>query len=260
MGGRGNDYTTVTEAPGDQLRPEALDMLWTRYRYAAQFCGGRTVLEVGCGAGQGLGVLAHASARVVGGDYTERLLSFARAHYGSRVPLVRLDAHRLPFAAGSFDVILLYEAIYYLREPRDFLAECRRVLRPGGSLLICLANRRVTDFNPSPYSVRYYSADELAALLSGSGYRAEILGAFPAVPATARDRVISLIKRAAVALHLVPRTMKGKALLKRLFFGNLAAAPAELVDGVGEYHAPVPLAQPSDHSLYRVLFARAQPQ
>jgi SAM-dependent methyltransferase len=252
------DYTTVTEAPGNELRREALDMLWTRYAYATSLCAGKIVLEVGCGAGPGLGMLSRAAKRVVGGDYTQRLLQLARHHYGSRVPLVRLDAHQLPFVAATFDVIILYEAIYYLDEPARFLQECRRLLTSGGVVLICSANRANPDFNPSPYSTRYWSADELRLLFSDNGFAAELLGAFPARPKSARDLLISLLKRLAVAFHLIPKTMSGKTRLKRLFFGKLESTPFELMDGSRQYRTPVSLGPKAADADYQVVFALAR--
>ena len=83
------DYTTVTEVPGHRITQEALAMAWTRYAMAGDLSAERQVLEVGCGAGQGLGVLAKRAGFVVGGDYTEGLLRAARLHYGGRIPLVR---------------------------------------------------------------------------------------------------------------------------------------------------------------------------
>jgi SAM-dependent methyltransferase len=251
------DFTTVTEAPGDALRHEALEMLWTRYAFAAEYCRGRHVLEVACGAGQGLGLLAKTAARVVGGDYTERLLGLAKRHYGSRVPLVRLDGQQLPFRSGSFDVVLLYEAVYYLPEPALFLEECRRVLRPGGRVLLCTANKSVADFNPSPFHRSYYSGPELIDLFRQHRFDPVLLGAFPAGQETLRDRLISVIKRIAVALHLVPKTMRGKALLKRLFFGPLEVVPAELTDGAWRYQPPQVVPSGTRTQPFRVLFVNA---
>src|SRR5262249_6372523 len=102
-------------------------MLNTRYKFASDFCRGGRVLEIGCGAGQGLGYLARSASSVIGGDYTEALLRNAQSHYGGRIPLVALDAHELPFVDLSFDTVILYEAIYYLNSPAQFLEECRRV-------------------------------------------------------------------------------------------------------------------------------------
>lgn len=251
------DYTSVTEAPGDALRAEALDMLATRYAIASERSRGKRVLEAGCGPGQGLALLAASARFVVGGDYTERLLGYAQQSYRGHVPLVRLDAQRLPFAAGSFDLIVLYEAIYYLRNPHAFLAECGRVLSHDGEILLCSANRLVADFNPSPHAVRYFSSEELRAMLGQHGFTVTVSGAFRADPQTSKDRVVSAIKRTAVALRLVPRTMKGKALLKRLFFGPLRTAPVQLAPGLGAIHGPETIAPGVDDREHRVLFAHA---
>ena len=99
-------------------------------RNSARYCEGRQVLEVGCGAGSGLGYLGTRARRVVAGDYTHELLAMARSHYGPRFPLVRLDGEHLPFRERGFDVVLLYEAIYYLQDAGRFVDEARRVLRP----------------------------------------------------------------------------------------------------------------------------------
>ncbi len=252
------DYTTVTEIPGIGAAREQMSMLYTRYKTAAAFCDGKDVLEVACGAGQGLGYLAAKAIRVIGGDYTEGLLRLACRHYGGRVPLVRLDAHFLPFQDRSFDVIILYEAIYYLAQPDQFLADSRRVLRDKGVVLICTVNKEWSDFNPSPFSRRYFSARELVDLLEGRGFSVELYGAFPALTRSAKDRLMSMIKRAAVRVHLIPKTMKGKEALKRLFFGRLTPIPPEVTDGMAEQYQLVPIKGNSVVSAYKVLYAIGQ--
>ena len=67
------DYTTVTEIPRGRVTREQLTRMCTRYYFASKFCEGKDVLEVGCGAGQGLGYLARKARRVVGGDCTENM-------------------------------------------------------------------------------------------------------------------------------------------------------------------------------------------
>ncbi len=253
------DFTTVTEVPGVGASAQQLEMLYSRYVYAASFCAGKDVLEVACGAGTGLGYLGRRARRVVGGDVTGPLLRRAGLHYQDRVHLVRLDAHVLPFRPASFDVVVLFEAIYYLSRPERFVDECRRVLRPGGVLLVCTVNKEWSDFNPSPFSTRYYSAAELSDLLAARGFRVEVLGAFSSRPATGREWAISMVKRSAVALRLVPRTMAGKQLLKRVFLGRLAPLPAEIRDGCAEYVAPSPIAEPSEAPGYKILYAVGRP-
>lgn len=248
------DYTTVTEATGTLITRESLSMMYTRYRYAADLIAGKDVLEVGCGSGQGLGYLARSATRVVGGDCTRALLREAAASYGCRIPLVELDAQALPFRNMSFDVVLLYEAIYYLRWPDRFLQECRRLLRPGGAVILSSVNPEWSDFNPSPYSVRYFTATELRDLLEGQRFTVGLSGAFWQGRRSLRDAMISPLKRLAVYLRLIPRTMTGKAWLKRFLLGPLRPVPRQIEDGLAAFDAPVPLATGVDVR-FRVLFA-----
>ena len=93
----GIDYSTVTEIPGNRVTQEQLERMFHRYCFAGNFSEGKEILEVACGAGQGLGYLAKRAKRVFGGDYTEKLIKEAKRYYKERVPLLRLDAHFLPF-------------------------------------------------------------------------------------------------------------------------------------------------------------------
>jgi ubiquinone/menaquinone biosynthesis C-methylase UbiE len=224
------DYTTVTEIPGMGASREQLARLYTRYAVAAPLCAGRDVLEVACGAGPGLGYLASKAARVVGGDYTQSLLHIARRHYGERIPLIRLDAQVLPFRPETFDVVILYEALYYVKDADEFVRESWRILRPSGLLLVCTVNPEWPDFNPSPFSRRYFCARELRGLLARHGFAVEIHLAFPIARSLLRERLVSLIKRAAVATGVMPRTMRGKWFFKRVFFGPLSPIPAEVTE------------------------------
>jgi len=253
------NYTMVTEVPGLMASREQLAMLYTRYAYAAKFCDGKDVLEVGCGAGQGLAYLAKKARKVIGGDYTENLVRGAQQHYGGKVPVLRLDAHALPFQPSSFDLILLYEAIYYLTKPERFLEECRRILRENGTLIICEANKEWSDFNPSPLSTKYFSVRELSAVLKNYHFDAQFFGAFSTCGKLVKDRFLSWAKRCAVRLHLIPSSMKGKELLKRLFLGPLFPVPAEVHEGLAPYCPPLPLSADASAPGFKVLFAVARP-
>lgn len=256
---RKNEFVTVTETPGVKVSQEQLSRLYARYRFALDFCKDKDVLEVACGAGQGLGYLAKVARRIVGGDIDEKNLDFARKHYaGKNIELRVLDAHKLPFEDGTFDVIILYEAIYYLSRPEDFLKETYRVLRKNGVVIICTVNNEWSGFNPSPYSVRYYSAQELRSMLKDNGFRdASLFGDCPVKEDTLKDKVIAVIKRMAVSLHLMPKTMKGKEFLKRVFFGKLQTLPEEICDNITPYTEPAALGDNSNNGRYKVIFAVA---
>jgi len=248
-------YTTVTELPGSGATREQLAMLYTRYHFAATHCAGKDVLEVACGPGIGLGYLGRSARVVVGGDYDEVMLRTARAHYQDRARVLRLDAQALPFAGQAFDVIILFEAVYYLRDPDRFFREARRVLRSKGTLLISTVNREWADFNPSPFSSRYLSATELRLLLREQGFNVQLYGAFPAQAASARDRLLSAIRRTAVRLRLIPPSMKGKQMLKRLIYGRLTQLPPEARDGMAELSSLATVPGDGASTTYKVLYA-----
>lgn len=249
------DYSTVTEVTGNRLTREALAMMYTRYRFASQRCQGKTVLEAGCGVGQGMGLVGRTARRVVGGDFTHRLLRLARDQYGDRFPLLSLDAQRFPFSDESFDALLFYEAVYYLPDPHRFLREGNRILRRGGTVLICSVNPAWSGFQPSPHSVGYFTPKELGRRMEDAGFRTELFGAYATRDVSLRGRTVAAIRSAAVSLHLMPKTMKGKEKLKRLFYGKLVESPAELADDSVIAEDPVLLTGREPEDAYKVTFA-----
>jgi SAM-dependent methyltransferase len=245
------DYSEVTEVPGDRTTAEAVSMLYTRYAFAASFCGGKDVLEVGCGAGVGFGYLAERGANVVGGDYTQGLLVRARRRYGSRFPLVRLDACELPFIDHSFDVVILFEAIYYLGDPARFMDEGRRVLRNGGTLLICSANMERRGFRPSPHAVSYFSARQLQTMLTEHGFQADTYAAFP-VSTGLRRGALDGARWLVRSLRL---TDGAKVFLRRILLGRSPAFPSEVTHGMADLAELVPSTSEKPLSDFSVVYA-----
>jgi SAM-dependent methyltransferase len=225
------DYSTVTELSGARGSQAQLARMYQRYYFAGQFCEGKDVLEIACGAGQGLGYLARRARCVVGIDINDHVLALARNHYGSRVDIRQMDAEALSFPDASFDTVVNFEAIYYLPRPERFASEVRRVLRPGGILVLCTTNKDLPDFNPSPFSHQYFGPPELVALLAPHGFAVECFAADPVGPLTLRGHALRTLKRAAVQLDLIPKTMRGKELLKRMVFGSLVELPREIPEG-----------------------------
>lgn len=224
------DFSGVTERPGDAATAEQLSMIHTRYSLASVHILGKDVVELACGPGRGLAYLAdHGARSVTGLDVQPEFVAAAAARLGGRARVVAGDAQALPFAAEAFDAALLFEALYYLPEPARFAAEAFRVLRPGGVLLVSQVNPEWPEFIPSPHSRRYYSAVELKSLLEAVGFAVDVLAGFPAAPRGRAGRLVARLRRTAARLHLVPGTMRGKALLKRLFYGKLAVL-GETVD------------------------------
>jgi SAM-dependent methyltransferase len=253
-----SDFTGVTEMAGDPASKEQLQRLYTRYYWAEQRTRGGDVLEVGCGAGQGLGYLARSARSIVGADVSEPLLAAARSHYGSRVDLRCFHAEAIPFPDASFDSVLMFEAIYYLGDVTRFLREARRVLRPGGVLLLVTANKDLFDFTPSPHSVAYYGVRELSAMLTAAGFEAKFFGDTPIEAVSSWQRVLRPVKRFATVTGIMPKSKRMKALVKRIVFGPIQPFPAEVLPEMppGQALASLPFGVPDVR--HKVIFVEAR--
>lgn len=225
-----SDFCEVSELAGEPISGEQLQRLCHRYFWALEYCHNKDVVELACGTGPGLGILARAARSFDAGDFSERMVERVRAHYGDRIRIRSFAAQNMPYPDHSRDVIVLFEALYYLPDAEAFFRECRRVLRPGGQLLIATANKDLADFNPSPHSHRYLGAAELHRELADEGFDTRCFGYLDVGTLSLRQKFLRPIKKLAVASGLMPKTMRGKRLLKRLVFGRLTPMPAELAN------------------------------
>lgn len=250
------DFLTVTELAGDEVSQEQIQRICNRYYWAGEYCRGKDVLEAACGTGQGLGYLEKISKSVQAGDYSGKILDIAQSHYGDRILLTQFDAQDMPFSAQSFDVVILFEAIYYLPQADRFVDECRRVLRPGGVVLIATANKDLFDFNPSPFSHTYYGVRELHELFVSKGFEVECFGDTPVSSVSWRQKLLRPVKRIAVELGLIPKTVDGKKWLKKFVFGKLTQMPAEISANTCEYVRPTALSNKPDTE-HKVIYCAA---
>jgi SAM-dependent methyltransferase len=104
----------------------------------------RRVLEVGCGAGVDLVRFAKGGARVVGIDLARSAVDLAAANFaqqGLRAGLLVGDGEILPFASDVFDLVYAHGVVQYTVDPARLVAECRRVLKPGGVAIFQAYNR-----------------------------------------------------------------------------------------------------------------------
>jgi ubiquinone/menaquinone biosynthesis C-methylase UbiE len=263
------DYDRITETGGVRITDEAASMVYTRYAIASDLARGRRTLEIGCASGVGLGLMASSAVSVIGGDIHLPMLRQARAHYGDRIPLAQFSATSLPFRENTFGLVLFLEATYYVGEFSTAINEIARVLRPDGIALFVNANPERPDFIRSPYSEHYHTASEFRAEFESRGFNVEVSGAFPLVANRESGRikrvvsgVLPVARRAAEALRLVPRTLKGRARIKRLIYGRLRTLPLELPANFAARSELIPvLASPvNDYKVIYVIASRGQQQ
>jgi ubiquinone/menaquinone biosynthesis C-methylase UbiE len=107
---------------------------------------GEHVLDVATGTG----LVAHLVATkvspgsVIGIDLSDRMLSIARSKQGKNTQFVGMAAERLVFRPETFDLVTMGEALAYLADPTDALAEAHRVLRPGGRIAVSVQRRSLS--------------------------------------------------------------------------------------------------------------------
>lgn len=103
---------------------------------------GRRILDAGMGTGRAAGVLTDAGANVVGVDISWEMVGRGRRKAPRAVILMARLGLPLPFRDGSFDGALCLRVSKYVRDWDLMFAEFRRILRPGGVLVVEVANRR----------------------------------------------------------------------------------------------------------------------
>ncbi len=148
------------------------------YQRLSDRCAGLDVLEAGCGEGYGADLIADVARRVIALDYDEATVSHVHARY-PRVDVRHGNLAQLPLPDGSVDVVVNFQVIEHLWDQPQFVAECLRVLRPSGLLLMSTPNRVTftpgSDTPVNPFHTRELNARELTELLESAGFTLEAM-------------------------------------------------------------------------------------
>jgi SAM-dependent methyltransferase len=151
-----------------------------RYHFALPFVAGKRVLDIACGTGYGLALLAETAGMVVGVDVDAEAALAAKKECGRNTQVLLGDGTGLPFPDESFDVVTSFETLEHLHNRKGFLSELRRVLKFDGKLILSTPNANYTQpVNGKPtnlFHVFEYNPDELRPELQDFFHLEKFLG------------------------------------------------------------------------------------
>lgn len=135
----GEKWYTATDHPIALLRAEnAIRVPWIIREIGC----GKTVLDIGCGAGILTNALALAGHQVHGIDLSESSLKSARSHDATKTVSYQVaNAYVLPYPKETFDVVCAMDVLEHVDNPQRLIAEASRVLKPNGLFFFHTFNR-----------------------------------------------------------------------------------------------------------------------
>ncbi len=137
----------AAEFTGERVVPGQVDLdLWnehfSRYVFAARLARGKRVLDLGCGTAYGSSEIARYAAVVTGLDISSDAIDYARRNTAQpNVRFVQASAAAIPMREAAFDLVVAFEVIEHITEWRELLADVRRILAPGGQLVVSTPNK-----------------------------------------------------------------------------------------------------------------------
>ena len=153
----------TTEIASDQIPSDnpIHQRLLKAYHVAVPYISG-DLLELGCGEGRGVELLAPKSKSYLGLDKIGEIIEGLKAKH----PKYDFQSSVFPpmnIADNSFDTIVTFQVIEHIKNDELYLKEIHRILKPGGTALISTPNIKMT-LSRNPWHQREYTADELKAL------------------------------------------------------------------------------------------------
>ena len=141
-----------------------------RYALCLPAVAGKSVLDIASGEGYGSALLARVARSVTGVDVDQAAVAHANAQYAGRENLRFLhgSAAAIPLPDQSVEVVTSFETIEHHDQHEEMVSEIKRVLQPGGLLIISSPNKLTYSDIPNyqnPYHVKELYYDEFAALL-----------------------------------------------------------------------------------------------
>lgn len=183
------DGVPPLELTGERTLPDVpAENYWFRrhlavYEWIAARCAGLDVVDMACGEGYGVDVLAQRARRVTGVDANPDAFEHARLKYTR--PGVRFVRELVEGYAEPCDAVTFLQTIEHVERPVDILRHFRDMLRPGGTGYVSTPNLLTlapagAEKSDNPWHLREYRAEEFRAVCEEAFDHVEILGLFHA--------------------------------------------------------------------------------
>ncbi|WP_424962317.1 class I SAM-dependent methyltransferase [Ekhidna sp.] len=165
----------TTEIASDKIPSDNVihQRLLSAYHQAKPYIKGN-LLELGCGEGRGVELLAPLANSYIGIDKIKSVIDNLEQKY-SYYKFLSGVFPPFPFEDNSFDTIITFQVIEHVKDDEGFIKEIHRVLTPGGRALITTPNIKMT-LSRNPWHEREYTGDELTALCKKYFEKVEMKG------------------------------------------------------------------------------------
>lgn len=149
-----------------------------RYGIAQQLCQNKDVLDIASGEGYGSNLLAMLARSVIGVDIAEKAVFNARGKYRAKnLSFQTGSCTAIPLPENCVDVVVSFETIEHHAEHEQMFKEIKRVLKPGGMLIISTPDKKnysdVTGYN-NPFHIKELYTDEFRDLLKEHFFHSDI--------------------------------------------------------------------------------------
>ena len=170
--------------------------LLSAYHIAKPFISG-DLLELGCGEGRGVDLLAPLASSYIGIDKIASIIDDLSTKYPD-YQFKQSIFPPFPFSDNSFDTIVTFQVIEHIKDDHGFIKEIYRVLKPGGKALISTPNIKMT-LSRNPWHEREYTGDGLGALCKKYFEKVEVKGI------AGNDKVLDYHDRNRKSVHKIMR-------------------------------------------------------
>lgn len=201
------------------------------YEYALNYVDGFTVIDVGCGAGYGCDLMATKASYVLGVDYSPEAIAYCQARYTapnlqfSQMNASSLDVNQI------FDVATSFQVIEHMEDVNHFIQEMKRVVRPGGTILISTPNVRTKQKagEGNPFHFNEMNHDEFVSFIAANFTSFKILGVSYSRPNRLRQ-IIQKLPFYKLGVHLARRNRIKQVANKALGLTSFSIIESNVAD------------------------------